>query len=139
MSSSPIEARTARRYWVRIAVLWGMFALFGFIISAMAKQPVQGFFGLFLMVAPAFLLIRRRLTWAHRFDDGGVALRSGKRFAWADLQKVIDVHAVRGGAKWHNHYVLAFKQGRALVFDRMLDNSGEILALLKTLERAGKP
>jgi hypothetical protein len=134
-----IEAKTGRQYWRRIAILWAMFGLFGFVITAMAKAPALGIFGLVLMVAPAYLLWSRRRWWVARMDGDGVLMRSGKRFAWVDLEKVVDVTAVRGGAKWHNHYELVFRGGRARVFDRMLANSDEVVAVVQALQRGENP
>jgi hypothetical protein len=134
-----IEAKTGKQYWQRITVLWAMFGLMGFVITAMAREPAIGILGLLLMVTPAYMLWSRRRWWVERMDGDGILLRSGKRFAWADFDKVVDVHAVRGGARWHNHYELVFRGGRARVFDRMLANSAEVVAVLQALERRENP
>jgi hypothetical protein len=134
-----IDAKTGKQYWRRVALLWGMFGFFGLVISAMAKTPALGLFGLFLMIAPAYMLVSRRMTWVARLDGDGVTMHSGKRFAWSDFEKVVDVHALRGGAKWHNHYELVFKSGRARVFDRMLANRDEVVGALQALERGENP
>ena len=134
-----IEAKTGPGYWRRIGVVWGMFGLMGLAITAAARMPAMGIFGLLMMAAPAFLLYRRRVTWAARFDGEGVTLMNGKRLPWSELEKVVDVHVVRGGAKWHNHYELVFRSGQARVFDRMLANADEVLGLLKALERGENP
>ena len=134
-----VEARTSKAYWRRIGALWAMFGVFGLVITAMASQPVVGIFGLLLMAAPAWLLLRRRATWVRRMDGSGVTLRSGKQLGWADFEKVIDVHAIRGGSKWHNHYQLVFRNGSARVFDRMLENADEVLGVVKALERGQRP
>jgi hypothetical protein len=116
-----------------------MFGFFGLVISAMAASPVLGFFGLFLMIAPAWLLIQRRATWIARMDADGVTLRSGKRFPWSDFEKVVDVQANRGGARWHSHYELFFHGGHARVFDRMLANADEAVAAVGTLAHGQNP
>jgi hypothetical protein len=134
-----IELKTAPAYWRRIGLLWGMFGFFGLVISAMAANPVLGFFGLLLMIAPAWLLIQRRATWIARMDGDGVTLRSGKRLPWSDFEKVVDVQAVRGGARWHNHYELIFRSGRARVFDRMLANADEAVPAVTALMRGENP
>ena len=134
-----VELKTGKGYWRRIGLLWAMFGFFGFVISAMARTPAPGILGLLLMIAPAWLLVRRRMTWAARLDAEGVILRSGKRLAWADFEKVIDVHVVRGGARRHNHYELVFRGGRARVFDFMLANGAEVVGVIKTLERGENP
>ena len=134
-----VEARTSKAYWRRIGALWAMFGVFGLVITAMASQPVVGIFGLLLMAAPAWLLLRRRATWVRRLDGSGVTLRSGKQLGWADFERVIDVHAIRGGSKWHNHYELVFRNGCARVFDRMLENADEVLVVVKALERGQRP
>jgi hypothetical protein len=136
---SAVEARTSKAYWLRIGVIWGMFGLFGLAMTAVARQPAMGIFGLLMMAAPAWLLLRRRATWMLRIDDDGVTLRSGKRFAWAGFEKVVDVHAVRGGAKWHNHYELVFRDGRARVYDRVLENAQEVLGALKAVQQGERP
>lgn len=132
-----IEARTGKSYWRRVALLWGMFGILGLITCAMARKPALGIFGILLMLAPAWLLVRRRFTWVHHLDDTGVTLRSGKHFAWSDLKKVVDVQAVRGGAKGHSHYELVFDRGRALVFDRVLENAEEVLAHIRAQRLSG--
>jgi hypothetical protein len=134
-----IELKTGKQYWRRVAILWVMFGLFGLVISAMAKRPAVGLFGLLVMVAPGLMLVSRRMTWAARLDAEGVTLRSGKRLPWSDFDKVVDVHAVRGGAKWHNHYELVFRSGRARVFDRMLENGDAVVGALQALERGDNP
>jgi hypothetical protein len=136
---SAIEVKTGKQYWRRVAILWAMFGLFGFTISAMAKKPAVGLFGLAVMAAPVYMLVSRRLTWAARLDGEGVTLRGGKRLAWSELEKIVDVNAVRGGARWHSHYELVFKSGRARVFDRMLANGDEVVAALQALERGDNP
>jgi hypothetical protein len=135
----PIDLKTAPAYWRRIALLWGMFGFFGLVIAAMAASPALGIFGLLLMLAPAWLLLRRRLTWAARMDGDGVTLRNGKRLAWSELEKVVDIQATRGGARWHNHYELIFRSGRACVFDRMLANANEVVAAVTVLARGENP
>ncbi len=116
-----------------------MFGFFGFVISATAKQPLLGTIGLLVTLAPGWLLYRRRVSWLARVDDAGVTLLSGKRLAWSDFEKVVDVHAIQGGARWHNHYELVFRNGRARVFDRMLANAEEVVAVVKALERGEDP
>ena len=135
----PIELKTGSTYWQRIGFLWGMFFLIGFALSAVARRPVMGIFGLVLMFAPALLLLNRRFTWVARLDSEGVVMRSGKRHAWRDFEKVIAVHAVKGGARWHNHYALIFKSGRGRIFDRMLANAPEVLAVVQMLEQGNNP
>jgi hypothetical protein len=127
-----VELKTSGAYWRRIAILWALFGFIGLAITATAKLSALGIFGISIMLAPAFLLIRRRMTWAARFDGTGVTLRSGKQLAWADFEKVVDVHTVKGG---HNHYQLVFRGGRARVFDRMLANAGEVVGILSGLAR----
>jgi hypothetical protein len=134
-----IEVKTGGAYWKRIGLLWGMFGFIGLVMEAMARRPALGILGLVLMVAPAYMLWSRRVWWIARMDADGVTLRSGKRYAWSDFEKIVDVHAVRGGAKWHNHYELIFKSGRARIFDRMLANADEVLAVVKALERSENP
>src|SRR5260221_3826730 len=127
-----IQLKTGVQYWRRMALLWGMMALIGFAIAAVAKQPLQGFLGLFVMVAlPAYMLFTRRIWWVARMDGDGVTLISGKRYAWADFEKVVGVITTRSGGQWHSHYELVFKNGRARVFDRMLKNGDEVVAALK--------
>src|SRR5262249_48962176 len=58
-----IEAKTSQSYWRRIGGLWVMFGFFGLVIMAMAKKPAMGIFGLLVVLAPAWLLYRRRVTW----------------------------------------------------------------------------
>src|SRR5205814_2140528 len=108
-----IEAKTGQAYWRRIGLLWAMFGFFGLVMTATAKQPALGIFGLVTMVAPAWLLYRRRVCWLAGLDVDGATLLSGQRLPWSDFEKVVDVHAVRGGARWHNHYELVFRSGRA--------------------------
>jgi hypothetical protein len=105
----------------------------------MARAPALGILGLVVMISPAWLLYRRRVLWVARIDGDGVTLRSGKRLAWADFEKVVDVQAVRGGARWHNHYELVFRSGRARVFDRMLSNADEVVAAVTALARGTNP
>jgi hypothetical protein len=130
-----IDLKTSGAYWRRIGLLWAMFGFFGLVMTAMARSPALGIFGIVVVVAPAWLLWRRRVTWAARLDADGVLLRNGKRLPWADFEKVVDVHAVRGGARWHSHYDLVFRSGRASVFDRVLANADEAVRALKALER----
>ncbi len=134
-----IQLQTGAQYWRRLALLWGLFALIGLAIAAVAKQPLLGVFGLLLMIAPAYMLLTRRIWWVSRMDGDGVTLISGRRFAWADFEKVIDVHAIRYSARWHNHYELVFRNGRARVFDRMLKNADDVVAALKALDRGERP
>jgi hypothetical protein len=134
-----IQAKTSQAYWRRIGLLWAMFGSFGLIMTAMAKEPALGIFGLLVMLAPGWLLYRRRATWMATMDGAGVTLLSGKHLPWAELQKIVDVHALRGGARWHNHYDLIFRGGRARVFDRMLANSDEVLGVIKALEQGYNP
>jgi hypothetical protein len=134
-----IEAKTGKAYWRRIGLLWAMFGFFGLVMTATAKQPALGIFGLVMMVAPAWLLYRRRVCWLARMDSNGVTLLSGKRLPWSDFEKVVDVHAIRGGAQWHNHYELVFRSGRARVFDRMLANADQVVAVVKALEGGEDP
>ena len=134
-----IEVKTGSQYWRRLAVLWAMFALIGLAMVAVARQPLLAVLGLALAVAPAYMLYTRRIWWVARMDVEGVTLISGKRFAWADLEKVVDVIAMRYGGKWHNHYELVFHSGRARVFDRMLKNADEVMAAIKALERGERP
>lgn len=134
-----VEVRTSKGYWRRIAVLWAMFGVFGLVITAMARQPLVGILGLAVMATPVGLLIRRRATWVLRMDASGVTLRNGKQFAWTGFEKVVDVHATRGGARWHNHYELVFRDGHGRVFDQVTENAGQVLGVLKSLERGEKP
>jgi hypothetical protein len=130
-----IEAKTSPAYWRRIAILWALFAIMGLAISATARKPAQGLFGIALALAPAAMLWRRRATWVARLDDEGVTLRSGKRLPWSELERVTDVHARRGAAEWHSHFELAFKRGRARVFDRMLANADEVVGAIRAREK----
>jgi len=134
-----IEVKTGSAYWRRIGLLWAMFGLFGLVMTAMAREPALGILGLVVMISPAWLLYRRRVLWVARIDGDGVTLRSGKRLAWADFEKVVDVKAMRGGAQWHNHYELVFRSGRARVFDRMLSNADEVIAAITALARGDNP
>jgi hypothetical protein len=136
---NPIEVRTGKAYWRRIGLLWGMFGFFGLVMTAMARAPLLGIVGLVMMIAPAWLLYQRRVLWVLRMDREGVTLRSGKRMPWGDLQQVVDVTAVRGGARWHNHYELVFRNGRARVFDRMLANADEVVRALGPLAHGQNP
>lgn len=132
---SVLELQTGSQYWRRLALIWGMFAVIGFAIAAVAKQPLLGFTGLFLMVAPAYMLWSRRNSWVARMDGDGVGMISGKRFGWAEFEKVFEIKA-RGG---HSHYEIVFKGGRARVFDRMLSNKNEVVSVVAALGRGENP
>jgi len=48
---------------------------------------------------------------------------------------VVDVQAVRAGARWHNRYELVWQR----VFDRMLANADEIVAAVTAVARGDNP
>ena len=134
-----IQLQTGPQYWRRLAIIWVLFGVIGFAMAAVAKAPLLGFSGLFQMIAPAYLPVTRYLWWVKRIDADGVALLSGKRFAWADFDKVMEITVSRYGSRRHNHYELVFKTGRGRVFDLMLKNRDEVLAALKALEAGERP
>jgi hypothetical protein len=137
----PMVLRTSRGYWMRIG---GLFVLFGLIALGIGVQavrrgpPLMLAFAVALALTPAWLLWSRR-RWVARLDSDGVQLRDGRRFAWANFEKVVAVYVQRGGARWLNHYELHFRDGRARLFHRMVDDAHDVLALLQALERGHNP
>lgn len=142
-----IRLQTGGQYWRQLALLWGLFGFLGLTILAVARTAPLAFVGLVMMIVPAYMLVSRYIWWVARMDDDGVTLVSGKRYAWTDLERIIDVRGVsfafpienappfRYQAHGHNHYELIFKGGHARVFDRMLKNGAEVAAALAALER----
>jgi len=114
----PIELQVKQSYYMRVLFI----GLFSFGLGALA------------------MWLEHRL-WAKTFDREGVTRRDGKKFRWADLREKNAVHmqlsSGRQGAL--NNYELVFKDGKALVFHRMLENDQEVMAALEMLSAKQKP
>ena len=146
-----IQLQTGAQYWRGLAVLWALFGFMGLTMIIFARTTTEGLLGVFFALVPSYMLIARHIWWVARMDRDGVMLVSGRRFAWADLVKVVDVRGVHYAipiqnaaslnytSSAHNHYELVFKHGRARVFDRMLKNPDEAVAALDALERGEHP
>ena len=99
------------------------------------------FIGLFTLGLGALAMLLEHRRWAKIFDNEGVTRRDGQRFHWADLleQKAVHMQLSSGGQGALNNYELVFKNGKALVFHRMLENEKEVMAFLETLSVKQKP
>lgn len=86
------------------------------------------------------MLLEQRL-WAKSFDREGVTRRDGQTFRWADLLAKNAIYRQRrhGRQGALNNYELVFKNGKALVFHLMLENTGEVMSFLDTVSVESKP
>ncbi|MCL4275328.1 MAG: hypothetical protein KJZ77_15765 [Anaerolineales bacterium] len=98
------------------------------------------FIGLFTLGLGALAMLLEQRMWARTFTHEGVTRRDGKQFRWADLLEKNAVYIRQRGAGQGslNNYELVFKDGKALVFHRMLENEGEVMRFLETVSAQGK-
>jgi hypothetical protein len=147
-TATAIEARVSRGFWYRVGGLALLCGGMGAMLVAMAVRNLRSPYGgdatgavipivMALLTAgiPVFLVMSRR-RWVRRFDGHGVTLRNGRRFGWADLERVVVVHRRR----FINHYELRFRGGgRAFVFYLVLANRDEVLAVVQKLQQGQNP
>jgi hypothetical protein len=129
---------TERGYWKRMAGLFLLCAAIGgltvaqVVHSGTANPAFLGFGALVLFLPTPFLI--QRMKWIASLDAQGVALRNGKRFAWADFvrcePRLLRRVPMRGTV---NNYNLVFATGTAGLYHRMAENQFELEAIANEL------
>ena len=123
---------TERGYWKRMAGLVLLCAAIGgltvaqVVHSGTANPAFLGFGALALFLPTPFLM--QRMKWIASLDERGVALRNGKRYAWADFVRCEPRPLERVPM-----YDLVFATGTAGLHHRMAENQVELEAIAKEL------
>ena len=147
MSRDQLVLITSRGYWSRIK--WLSIGVTPFILMAFS-QAVHGWGGhdghmmalMMMLVAammaagPVLLLVARR-RWVELFDHNGVQLRNGKRFKWIDFVRCEPRMNTR--LRTINNYDLVFRTGTAGVYHLMVENYGQLMAVIEQLKAGQNP
>ena len=88
----------------------------------------------------ALVMYLKSRRFPRTLDSEGVTLRNGRRLAWADLEMVKPVYVRSIGSPGIlSHLVLRFGADDAGVYPRLLENGGEVLALIRGITKQALP
>ncbi len=137
MAMVKIEARLDRSYFVRVAIVGGMFLFFGLIIARFAIK-VHSWPGLAFAIRSNVLWIvlygREYRLGPDVLDSDGITRRDGARFAWKDLTAVVDVTY-----KTFTSYVsVQFPRGEVRLFPLTLENAGDVMRFVESIKKKKK-
>ena len=129
-----VEPKLRVSFFVRQAIVGGIFLFFGIVILSLAGK--RGWLFVAVGVVPTLIWLAITVgTWiggARRLDSVEATRRDGKRFSWGDLERVTAVKL--RGTNAVNYFELAFRTGKMRVFPVTLENAGEVMAFI---ERVG--
>nr|HMT09562.1 hypothetical protein [Pyrinomonadaceae bacterium] len=91
----PIYVKYSREFWVRIAIVGGIFAVIGLLTLSISRGRLP----LIAVGVLPTLFYAAVMIFTHRkaiktIDDTGITRRDGKRLLWADLKERRDVQSL---------------------------------------------
>lgn len=131
-----VQLRFESGFYTRWIFIVGMLLVMSLVPALLVKHsPVLKW------VMPLASLLLGLLPWrewriaAKVVDEEGVTRHDGRRFLWANLIKLLDVHRVSqyGQKGAFNHLDMVFSNGRARILLMALDNSVQAIDFVKKL------
>jgi hypothetical protein len=127
-----IETRLDRSYFVRVAIVGGMFLFFGLIIASFGLKHRMWLAVLFAFVSNVIWIVlfwREYRRGPSRLDSEGITRRDGARFAWKDLLAVVDVTY----RTFTSYTSIQFPNGEVRLFPLTLANAGDVVRFVEKI------